>query len=70
MPTFILLTEACLVTYVTTAVLNNCYSEVMAYIALVTLIGLDSLMCMDAQATPTNDTEYSCHIHVNRTSYF
>ena len=27
-----------------------------------TLIGLASTMCMDAKATPTNNTDYSYHI--------
>ena len=45
------------------AALNDCYSEVTAYTALVlTVIGLVSMMHMDAYATPTIDTDYSCHI--------
>ena len=27
-----------------------------------TLIGIVSMMCMDAYATPTKDTDYNCHI--------
>ena len=58
-PTFI--TEAlCLITYVTTAVLNNCYSEVTAY--KLNLIRLVSTTRMDAYVTPTNYIDYSCHI--------
>ena len=45
------------------AALNDCYSEVMAYTALVlTLIGLVSTTRMDAYVKPTIDTDYSCHI--------
>ena len=45
------------------AALNDCYSEVTAYTALVlTLIGLVSTTRMDAYVTPTIDTDYSCHI--------
>ena len=51
------------VTYFTTAVLNECYSEVMAYTAL-------AYSCwasfhdayIYAYVMPTVDTEYSCHI--------
>ena len=58
MPTFI--TEApVLLLYLTTAVLNECYGEVMAYTALAYS---SSTMCMDAHTTPTNDSNYSCHI--------
>ena len=47
--------------YFTKAVLNDCYSEVMAYTALViTLIGLVSTTRMNAYVTPTIDTDYSC----------
>ena len=43
--------------YLTKAALNNCYSEVTAYTALVlTLIGLVSTTRMDAYVTPTIDT--------------
>ena len=60
-PTFI--TKAlCHVTYVTTAVLNDCYSEVMACIALAYSIQLVSMTHMDAYVMPTNDTNYRCHI--------
>ena len=58
MPTF--KTEALrLITYVTTAVLNDCYSEVMAYIALAYSVFMTR---MDAKDMPTDDTDYSCHI--------
>ena len=43
--------------------LNDCYSEVTAYTALLlTLIGLVSTTRMDAYVTPTIHTDYSCHI--------
>ena len=49
--------------YFTTAVLNDCcYSEVTAYTVPATLIGLVSTTCMDAYITPTNNTDYNCHI--------
>ena len=51
--------------YLTTPVLNDCYSEVMAYIALAysyCQFGLVSVTRMDAYVTPTKDTDYSCHI--------
>ena len=37
--------------YLTTAVLNDCYSEVMAYITLAYSV---FMMCMDVKVTPTN----------------
>ena len=42
--------------YLTTAVLNDCYSEVMAYIALAYSV---FMMRMDAKDMPTDDTNYS-----------
>ena len=48
--------------YLTTAVLNDCYSEVMAYTALAYFIGLVYTMRMDAYIAPTNNIDYSCHI--------
>ena len=56
-PTPIFKTEALhLVTYLATAVLNDCYSEysILAYSVF--------MMCMHAKVTPTDDTDYSCHI--------
>ena len=59
-PTFI--TEALrLNCYLTTGVLNDCYSEVTAYTALAYSFGLVYTTCLDVYATPTNDTCYSCH---------
>ena len=50
-------TEAhCLVTYVITAVLNDCYSEVTAYTALAYSV---FMMCMDAKVKPIHDTGYN-----------
>ena len=48
------------------AVLNDCYSEVMAYTALAYFIGLVSTMHMNAYVIPTNDTDYSCHIKATK----
>ena len=39
--------------------LNDCYSDVTAYTALIRLV---SMTRMDAYITPTNDTNYSFHI--------
>ena len=47
------------VTYVTTAVLNDCYSEIMAYTVLAYSVFTTR---MNAYATPTNDINYSYHI--------
>ena len=47
--------------YLTTAVLNDCYSEVMAYTVLAYSYWLVPTMRMDAYITPTKDTNYSCH---------
>ena len=46
------------------AALDDCYSELTAYTALVvlTLIELVSTMRMDAYVMPTIDTDYNCHI--------
>ena len=57
MPTF--KTKALRLVTVTTAVLNDCYSEVMAYIALAYSV---FTMYMDAKDKPTDNTDYSCHI--------
>ena len=46
--------------YLTTAVLNDYYSEIMAYTALA--YSYWAATRMDAYITPTNDTDYSCHI--------
>ena len=49
--------------YFTKAALNDRYSEVTVYIALVlSVIGLVSTTYMDAYVTPIIDTDYSCHI--------
>ena len=48
-----------LVTYVTTAVFNDYYSEVMAYAVLAYSVFMTR---MDTKVMPTNNTEYSCHI--------
>ena len=47
----------------TIAVLNDCYSEVTAY-AVLAYSYWDSFhdVYADAYVTPTNDTDYSCHI--------
>ena len=58
MPTF--KTKALhLVSYIATAVLNDCYSEVTAYIALAYSVFMKH---MDAKVTPTDDIDYNCHI--------
>ena len=48
--------------YFTTAVLNDCYSEVTAYTALAYSYWASFTTRMDAYVTPTNNTDYSCHI--------
>ena len=45
--------------YLTTAALNDCYSEVMAYTALAYSVFMTG---MDAKVTSTDDTDYNCHI--------
>ena len=40
----------------------DCYSEVTAYTVLLYSYWLVSMMRMDAYVTPTNNTDYSCHI--------
>ena len=46
--------------YLTTAVLNDCYSEVTANTALAySLIGLVSMTHMDVYITPTNDLKFN-----------
>ena len=57
MPTF--KTEALRLAVVTTAVLNDCYSEVTAYTTLSYSV---FTMHMDAKVTPTDDIDYSCYI--------
>ena len=61
MPTFIteVLPPSC---YLTTAVLNDCYSEVTAYTS--PAYSYWATTRMDPYVTPTNDTDYvySCHI--------
>ena len=47
--------------YFTTAVLNDCYSEVMAYTVLAYSYWA-SFHNAYAYVTPTTDTNYSCHI--------
>ena len=44
----------------TTDVLNDCYSEAMAYTALAYSV---FTTCMDAKVTPTNNTDHTCHIN-------
>ena len=44
--------------YLTTAVLNDYYSEAMAYTALASSV----FTCMDAKVTPTGTNDYSCHV--------
>ena len=46
--------------YFTTAVLNDCYSELTAYTVLA--YSYWASFHDDAYITPTNDTDYSCHI--------
>ena len=49
--------------YLTTTVLNDCYSEVMAYTALAySYWAIVSATRMDAKAIPTNNTNYSYHL--------
>ena len=49
--------------YLTTAFLNDCYSEVTAYTALgYSYWAIVFTMRMDAYITPTKDTGYSCYI--------
>ena len=57
MPTF--KTEALHLLKLTTVVLNDCYSEVMAYTVLAYSV---FTTYMDAKVTPTEDIDYSCHI--------
>ena len=45
--------------YLTTAALNDRYTEEMAYTALAYSVLTTG---MDAKVTPTDDTDYSCHI--------
>ena len=61
-PTFITATLH-LVTYLCTAVLNDCKIEVMAYTVLACsyYCRLLSMMCFSCKATPTNDIDCSCH---------
>ena len=48
----------CLSCYLTTAVLNDYYSELTAYTPLAySYKTIVATMCMDAKATPTNNTD-------------
>ena len=48
--------------YLTTGVLNDSYSEVMAYAVLAYSYWAVSTMRKDAYATPTKDTDYNYQI--------
>ena len=48
--------------YVTTAVLNGCYSEGTAYTALDHSYWVVSTTRMDDYVTPTIDINHGCHI--------
>ena len=48
--------------YVTTAVLNGCYSEGTAYTALDRSYWVVSTTRMDDYVTPTIDINHDCHI--------
>ena len=45
--------------YLTTAIINDCYNKVMTCTALAYSVLMTS---KDTKVTPTDDTNYSCHI--------
>ena len=64
-PTFI--TEVAPPYYLTTAVLNDCYSEVTAYTMLADTYWASFHDAYECYIMPTNDTDYSCHIKTHKT---
>ena len=59
----IFITEVlCLVTDISTGVLNAVKVKVMAHTALAHFIRLVSMTHINAKATATSDTNYNCHV--------
>ena len=48
--------------YLSTAVFNNCYSELMPYTAVANSYWASFHNAFNTKATPINNTDYICHI--------